>query len=140
MNNKKKASLVASPTNTRSFTEILFIIYALLFFTIGFLLLFFTREFSLLTMIGEQVKTTIVVEQFLGSFMLLLSFFIFSVRKFEGQVILNFVIAFILFGFINLYLLFSLSDNIILPSIYFILQIIVQLSFFVVLLEQVKRK
>jgi len=140
MNNKKKASLVASPTNTRSFTEILFIIYALLFFTIGFLLLFFTKEVSLIVLNGEQTKTTIVVEQFLGSLMLFLSFFVLSARKTEGQVILNFIMAFILFGFINLYLLFSLSDNIILPSIYFILQIIVQLSFFVVLLEQVKRK
>ena len=125
---------------TRSFTELLFIVYALLFFTIGFLLLFFTKEVSLLAMIGEQVKTTIVVEQFLGSFMLLLSFFILIVRKMEGEVILNFIMAFIAFGFINLYLLFSLSDSIILPTIYFICQIIAQLSFFVVLLEQVKRK
>ena len=140
MNNEKKTSLVASQTNTRTFTEILFTIYALLFCTIGFLLLFFTKEVSLIALIGEQTKLTIVVEQFLGSFMLLLSFLVLSVRKLEGQVILNFVMAFILFGFINLYLLFSLSENIILPSIYFILQIIAQLSFFVVLLEQVKRK
>ena len=140
MNNKKKASLVANATNNRSFTEILFVIYAFLFFTIGFLLLFFTETVSLVTMIGEQVKATSVVEQFFGSFLLLLSFFLFSVRKLEGQVILNFISALILCGFINLYLLFLLSENIILPSIYFILQIIMQLSFFVVLFDQVKRK
>ena len=140
MNNEKKASLVASATNTRSFTEILFFIYAFLFFIIGFLLLFFTETVSLVTLIGEQVKATSVVEQFFGSFLLLLSFLLFSVRKLEGQVILNFISALIICGFINLYLLFLLSDNIILPSIYFIFQIIMQLSFFIVLFEQVKRK
>ena len=140
MNNEKKALLVASATNNRSFTEILFVIYAFLFFTIGFLLLFFTETVSLITMIGEQVKATSVVEQFFGSFLLLLSFLLFSVRKLEGQVILNFISALIICGFINLYLLFLLSDNIILPSIYFIFQIIMQISFLVVLLEQVKKK
>ena len=75
MNNEKKASLIASATNNRSFTEIFFVFYAFLFFTIGFLLLFFTETVSLVTMIGEQVKATSVVEQFFGSFMLLLSFF-----------------------------------------------------------------
>ena len=140
MNNKKKASLISSLNNTRTFTEILFTIYALLFCTIGLLLLFFNKEVSLITLSGEQTKTTIVVEQFFGSFLILLSSFVYSIRKLKGQVILNFIIAFILFGFINLYLLFSLSENIILPSMYFILQIIGQLSFFVVLLEQLKRK
>jgi hypothetical protein len=65
---------------------------------------------------------------------------LFSVRKLEGQVILNFISALILVGFINLYLLFSLSENILLPSIYFIFQIIMQLSFFIVLFEQLKRR
>ena len=140
MNNEKKASLVPSATNTQSFTEIFFVIYASLFFIIGFLLLFFTETVSLVTMIGEQVKATSVVEQFFGSFLLLLSFFLFSVRKLEGQVILNFISALIICGFINLYLLFLLSENIILPSIYFIFQIIMQISFFVVLFEQLKRR
>ena len=134
MDNKKEAS------KTQSFTKILFVIYAFLFFIIGFLLLFFTERVSLVTMIGDQVKATSVVEQFFGSFLLLLSFFLFSVRKLEGQVILNFISALILCGFINLYLLFLLSENIILPSIFFIFQIIMQISFFVVLFEQLKRR
>ena len=140
MINKKKASLVASTTNTRSFSEIFFTIYALLFSIIGFLLLFFTDKISLLTLVGEQTKLTIVVEQFLGSFMILLSFLLFSVRKLKGQVILNCIKGLILVGLINLYLLFSLSENIILPSIYFIFQLMLLLSFFVVLFEQLKRK
>ena len=128
-----------TPTNIRSFTKLFFVIYAFIFFIIGFLLLFFTKQVSLLTVIDEQLKSTIVVQQFFGCFMLLLSYFIFSVRKLERQIILNFISALILIGFINLYLLFSLSGNIILPSIYFIFQIIMQLSFFVILFEQLKR-
>ena len=140
MNNEKKASLVASPTNTRSFTEIFFAIYAFVFLTIGFVLLFFTDKISLLTLVGEQTKLTILVEQFLGSFMILLGILLISVRKLYGHVILNSIKGLILVGFINLYLLFSLSENIILPSIYFIFQIILMLSFFVILFEQFKRK
>ena len=97
------------------------------------------KQVSLLTVIDEQLKSTIVVQQFFGCFMLLLSYFIFSVRKLERQIILNLISALIFIGFINLYLLFSLSGNIILPSIYFIFQIIMQLSFFVILFEQLKR-
>jgi hypothetical protein len=140
MNNKKKALLVTSQTDTRSFTEIFFIIYTLLFFTIGFVLLFVTDKISLLTLVGEQTELTIVVEKFLGSFMILLSFLLFSVIKLKGQVILNCIKGLILVGFINLYLLFSLSENIILPSVYFMFQLILQLSFFVVLFEQLKRR
>ena len=140
MRNDKKASLIPSPTNTRSFTEIFFIIYTLLFSIIGFVLFFFTNTISLLTLAGEQTKLTIVVEQFLGSFMILLGFLLFSVRKLDGQVILNCIKGLILVGLINLYLLFSLSENMILPSIYFIFQLMLLLSFFAILFEQLKRR
>ena len=136
MGNNKKAS----QTIIQSFTELLFSIYALFFFTIGFVLLFFTDKISLLTLVGEQTKLTVLVEQFLGSCMILLSFLLFNVRKLKGQVILNCIKGLILVGLINLYLLFSLSENMILPSIYFIFQLMLLLSFFVVLFEQLKRR
>ena len=87
MNNEKKISLVASPTNTRSFKEILFVIYVFLFFTIGFLLLFFTETVSLVTLVGEQTKLTIVVEQFFGSFLLLLSFFCLALGNWKAKLL-----------------------------------------------------
>ena len=140
MSNKKKEIVIASLTKNQSFTQVFFIVYSFLFFIIGLLLLFFTEDVSLVTMIGEQAKSTIVVQQFFGSFLLLLSFFLFCVRNLEWNIILNFIKALILVGFINLYLLFLLSDSIILPSIYFIFQIIMQISFFVVLYEQLKNR
>ena len=140
MSENKKTYLINKSLINRSLTQVLFTFYALLFFFIGFLLLFFTKKVSLVSIIGDQVKSTIVVEQFLGSFMILLSAFMFNVRKLEGRVIFNFIVALIFAGFINLYLLFILGNTIILSSIYFIFQILMQLSFFVLLAEQLKRK
>jgi len=140
MTKNKNASLLAKTENSKSFSQVLFTIYSFLFLFIGIILLTFTKKVSLLSIIGNQVNATIVVEQFLGSFLILLSFFMFIVRKLEGQVILNCILALIFVGFINLYLLIVLADNIILSSIYFILQIAMQLSFFIVLFEQLKRK
>ena len=140
MSENKKTYLINKSLINRSLTQVLFTFYALLFFFVGFLLLFFTKKVSLVSIIGDQVKSTIVVEQFLGSFMILLSAFMFNVRKLEGRVIFNFIVALIFAGFINLYLLFILGNTIILSSIYFIFQILMQLSFFVLLAEQLKRK
>ena len=122
MSENKKTYLINKSLINRSLTQVLFTFYALLFFFIGFLLLFFTKKVSLVSIIGDQVKSTIVVEQFLGSFMILLSAFMFNVRKLEGRVIFNFIVALIFAGFINLYLLFILGNTIILSSIYFIFQ------------------
>ena len=140
MTENKNASLLAKPDNPKSFSQVLFTIYSFLFLFIGIILLTFTKKVSLLYIIGNHVNATSVVEQFLGSFLILLSFFMFIVRKLEGQVILNCILALIFVGFINLYLLIVLADNLILSSIYFIFQIAMQLSFFIVLFEQLKRK
>ena len=127
-------------TETKSFTEILFTIYAAIFLVIGILLLFLTKEVSLITMKGDQKGITNVAQQFFGSFMFLLGFLIFFIRKLKGQVILNFIKALIFVGFINLYLLFSMNEYIILPTVYFIFQILMQLTFFIVLYEQMEKK
>jgi len=86
------------------------------------------------------VEISYIFLKFIGSFELLASILIFSLRKLKGRVIYYSVAGLILAGFINLYLLFSLNEYIILPSIYFIFQTIVQLSFFIVLFDQAKRK
>ena len=124
----------------KSFTEIFFTIYAVLFLVIGLLLLFLTKEVSLITIKGDQQEVTNVVQQFFGSFLLLLGFLMFFIRKLKGQVILKFITALIFIGFINLYLLFSMNEYIILPTVYFIFQILMQLTFFIVLYEQMERK
>ena len=140
MSDNKKKSKTARPTKTRSITEILFALYSFLFFSVGLSLIFSTEEVALITFDGDTGKVTNIFLQFFGSFELLASFLIFSLRKLKGRVIYYSLAGLIIVGFINLYLLFSLNEYIILPSIYFIFQIIIQLSFFIVLSDQVKRK
>ena len=140
MSNNKKSSSIAKPTKTRSLSEVLFVVYTFLFFTIGILLLFFTKEVTLIAFGGDPENISNIFLQMLGSFELLTSFLIFGVRKLKGRVIYYSISGLILVGFINFYLLISLNEYIILPSVYFIFQIIIQLSFFVILFEQLKRK
>ena len=140
MSDKKKASKTSSKRKQLSITEVLFTSYAFILFTLGFLVVFFTEEFDVLNLKGDTGKISYIFLKFIGSFELLASFLIFSLRKLKGRVIYYSVAGLILAGFINLYLLFSLNEYIILPSIYFIFLTVVQLSFFIVLFDQVKRK
>jgi hypothetical protein len=140
MSDKKKASKTSSKRKQPSITEVLYTTYAFILFTLGIIVVFFTKEFDILNLKGDTGEVSYIFLKFIGSFELLASFLIFSLRKLKGRVIYYSVAGLILAGFINLYLLFSLNDYIILPSIYFIFLIIVQLSFFAVLFDQVKRK
>ena len=140
MSDKKKASKTSSKRKQPSITEVLFTTYAFILFTLGIIVVFFTKEFDILNLKGDTGEIAYIFLKFIGSFELLASFLIFSLRKLKGRVIYYSVAGLILAGFINLYLLFSLNEYIILPSVYFIFQIIVQFSFFIVLFDQVKRK
>ena len=140
MSDKKKASKTSSKRKQPSITEVLYTTYAFILFTLGLLVVFFTKEFDVIDLKGDTGEISYIFLKFIGSFELLASFLIFSLRKLKGRVIYYSVVGLILAGFINLYLLFSLNEYIILPSIYFIFQTIVQLSFFIVLFDQAKRK
>ena len=140
MDNEKKGSKTSRKRKQPSITETLYTTYAFILFTLGLLVVFFTKEFDIINLSGDSGEIAYIFLKFIGSFELLASILIFSLRKLKGRVIYYSVAGLILAGFINLYLLFSLNDYIILPSIYFIFLIIVQLSFFAVLFDQVKRK
>ena len=140
MKDNKEVSKPKKQRKNKSITELLFTVYASILFTLGVLVVFFTKEFDVISLRGDKGEIAYIFLKFIGSFELLASFLIFSLRKLKGRVIYYSVAGLILAGFINIYLLLSLNDYIILPSIYFIFQIIVQLSFFLVLFDQVKRK
>ena len=140
MKDNKEVSKTKKQRKNKSITELLFTVYASILFTLGVLVVFFTKEFDVISLRGDKGEIAYIFLKFIGSFELLASFLIFSLRKLKGRVIYYSVAGLILAGFINIYLLLSLNDYIILPSIYFIFQIIVQLSFFLVLFDQVKRK
>jgi len=140
MKDNKKASKTKEQTEQKSITEVLFTVYAFILFTLGILVVFFTKEFDVISLKGDKGEIAYIFLKFIGSFELLASFSIFSLRKLKGRVIYYSAVGLIIAGFINLYLLSSLSEYIIIPSVYFIFQTIIQLSFFLVLFDQVKRK
>ena len=140
MRDNKKASKTNKGRKQKSITEILFTVYAFVLFILGVLVVFFTKEFDVISLKGDKGEIAYIFLKFIGSFEILASFLIFSIRKLKGRVIYYSAVALIIAGFINLYLLSMLSEYIILPSVYFIFQIIFQLSFFLVLFDQVKRK
>jgi len=140
MRDNKKASKTNKGRKQKSITEILFTVYAFVLFILGVLVIFFTKEFDLISLKGDKGEIAYIFLKFIGSFEILASFLIFSIRKLKGRVIYYSAVGLIIAGFINLYLLSMLSEYIILPSVYFIFQIIFQLSFFLVLFDQVKRK
>ena len=140
MRDNKKASKTNKGRKQKSITEILFTVYAFVLFILGVLVVFFTKEFDVISLKGDKGEIAYIFLKFIGSFEILASFLIFSIRKLKGRVIYYSAVGLIIAGFINLYLLSMLSEYIILPSVYFIFQVIFQLSFFLVLFDQVKRK
>ena len=140
MRDNKKASKTNKGRKQKSITEILFTVYAFVLFILGVLVVFFPKEFDVISLKGDKGEIAYIFLKFIGSFEILASFLIFSIRKLKGRVIYYSAVGLIIAGFIDLYLLSMLSEYIILPSVYFIFQIIFQLSFFLVLFDQVKRK
>ena len=140
MKDNKEVSKTKKQRKNKSITELLFTVYASILFTLGVLVVFFTKEFDVISLKGDKGEIAYIFLKFIGSFELLASFLIFSLRKLKGRVIYYSTVGLIIAGFINLYLLSSLNGYIILPSVYFIFQLILQLSFSLVLFDQVKRK
>lgn len=123
----------------RSFTFVIFQLYTIIFFTVGFLLLFFTEEVSLLTINGKDSMITSVITRFLGSAFILIGLLTFLVKKLEGKLLYYSILAFNIFGFINLYLLFLFNKAIQLPYIYFSFQVLMQVALLFAFIDQMKK-
>tara|TARA_B100000767_G_C19483408_1_gene417148 strand:+ start:82 stop:471 length:390 start_codon:yes stop_codon:yes gene_type:complete len=123
----------------RSFTFVILQLYTIIFFTVGFLLLFFTEEVSLLTINGEDGMITSVITRFLGSAFILIGLLTFLVKKLEGKLLYYSILAFNIFGFINLYLLFLFNKAIQLPYIYFSFQVLMQVALLFAFIDQMKK-
>ena len=123
----------------KSFTFVILQVYSIIFLTVGFLLLFFTEEVSLFTMYGTDGMITSVIQQFLGSAFVLVGLLTFLLKKLEGKLLYYSILAFNIFGFINLYLLFSFNQVIQLPYVYFSFQVLMQVALLFAFIEQMKQ-
>ena len=123
----------------KSFTFIILQLYSIIFLIVGFLLLIFTEEVSLFTMYGADGMITSVIQQFLGSAFILVGLLTFFIKKLERKLLYYSILAFNIFGFINLYLLFSFSQIIQLPYVYFSFQVLMQVALLFAFIEQMKK-
>tara|TARA_B110000003_G_scaffold180564_1_gene179738 strand:- start:116 stop:505 length:390 start_codon:yes stop_codon:yes gene_type:complete len=123
----------------KSFTFVILQLYTIIFLTVGFFLLFFTEEVSLFTMYGADGMITSVIQQFLGSALVLVGLLTFLLKKLEGKLLYYSILAFNIFGFINLYLLFSFSQIIQLPYVYFSFQVLMQVALLFAFIDQMKK-
>ena len=123
----------------KSFTFVLLQLYSIIFLTVGLLLLIFTEKVSLFTMYGADGKITSVIQQFLGSAFILVGLLTFLIKKLEGKLLYYSILAFNIFGFINLYLLFSFNQVIQLPYVYFSFQVLMQVALLFAFIEQMKQ-
>ena len=123
----------------KSFTFVLLQIYSIIFLTVGLLLLIFTEKVSLFTMYGADGKITSVIQQFLGSAFILVGLLTFLIKKLEGKLLYYSILAFNIFGFINLYLLFLFNKAIQLPYIYFSFQVLMQVALLFAFIDQMKK-
>ena len=123
----------------KSFTFVLLQLYSIIFLTVGLLLFIFTEKVSLFTMYGADGKITSVIQQFLGSAFILVGLLTFLIKKLEGKLLYYSILAFNIFGFINLYLLFSFNQVIQLPYVYFFCQVLMQVALLFAFIEQMKQ-
>ena len=123
----------------KSFTFVLLQVYSIIFLTVGLLLLIFTEKVSLFTMYGADGKITSVIQQFLGSAFILVGLLTFLIKKLEGKLLYYSILAFNIFGFINLYLLFSFNQVIQLPYVYFSFQVLMQVALLFAFIDQMKK-
>jgi hypothetical protein len=79
------------------------------------------------------------MHQFLGAAYLLIGMLMFAINNLKGKQLYFAITTINLIGFINLYLIFIFNELMILPSIYFIFQAIMQMTLLLALYEQVKR-
>lgn len=125
---------------TNSPTKVVLLLYAFTMFFVGIFMILFVNELSLITTKGVSSEVTKITQQFLGSAYILIGGLMYSIRNLKDKPMLITIIFLNIMGCINLFLLFKFHNLIILPIIYFSLQIIMQAIAFLALIEQVRNQ
>ena len=129
-------------TSSRSFSQVILLLFSIILFFSGTLLLVFTEEIqeaSLAQFKGIANRLSIVIQQFLGNAYILLGVVLYLLKDSKGRDLLVILTALVIMGFINLYLIFQFNDLIFLPSIYFVFQVLLQLLVFFALIDEVRK-
>ena len=121
------------------FTEVILLILSFIFIITGILLLLFTESVSLLDLKVEVKEITNIIQQFLGSSFILIGILCYAIKGVKGKDLYLTISGLFIFGCINLFLIFICSSLIIFPSVYVILQMLIQLLLIFSLYDAIKR-
>ena len=124
---------------TNSFNKVIFLIFSFIFLATGLFLVFFVEKLAIITLVGVSGDVTQFVQQFLGSAYILIGSMFYALRDSNGKSLFVTLIALNVVGFIHLYLLFNFHVLIILPTIYFSFQILMQLISIFLLIDFIRK-
>jgi hypothetical protein len=129
--------------STRTFSQVVLLLFSFIFAITGILLLVFTeqiQEAALNSLTSKAGRLTIVLQQFLGNAYLLLGAILYLIKDSKGNPLHITLTSLFIMGFINLYLIFQFNDLIFLPTIYFVFQLLLQLLIFFALIDETKNR
>ena len=131
--------LYMNNNNINSFNKVIFLIFSFIFLVTGLFLVFFVEKLALITLVGVSGDVTQFVQQFLGSAYILIGSMFYALRDSNGKSLFVTLTALNVVGFIHLYLLFNFHVLIILPTIYFSFQILMQLISIFLLIDFIRK-
>lgn len=124
----------------RSFSQVLLLLICFIYLFFGIFHLFFPKEIVLYVIHGADGMIATLLQQFLGASYILTSILLFLLKQVKGPSLYITIGSINIIGFIHLYLIFLFHSIINLPIVYFLFIILVQISLFIALIEQLYKR
>lgn len=124
----------------KSFSQVIVLLIGFVFLFFGVFNLIFPKQIGLFIIHGIDGKIAVLLQRFLGASYLLISVLLYILRNQNKSSLYLTIGSINIMGFIHLYLIFSFHNIIKLPIVYFIFIILVQITLFIALIEQLQKK
>ena len=124
----------------KSFSQVLLLLICFIYFFVGVFHLILPKEIGLFVIHGSAGEIATLLQRFLGSSYVFTSILLYLIREQKGKTLYITIGSINIIGFIHLYLIFSFHSIINLPILYFLFIILVQVSLFIALIEQLYKR
>ena len=124
----------------KSFSQVILLLIGFIYLFFGVFHLIFPKQIGLFIIHGIDGEIAILLQRFLGASYLLISILLYILRNQKGSSLYLTIGSINIMGFIHLYLIFSFHNIIKLPIVYFLFIILVQITLFIALIEQLQKR
>ena len=124
----------------RSFSQVLIVIISFIYLFFGIFHLILPKQIGLFVMHGADGQIATLLQQFLGASYVLIGVLLYLLRREKGNSLYITIGVINIIAFIHLYLIFLFNNIINLPLVYFLFIVLVQICFFIALIEQVQKR